>query len=112
MAVIVYVPDPQTLLESIRAAAKAGKLASWSIDADGDFTHDTPEWRLKAWLRPRVSDDRIVFTIVTPQKKDMTKGIYAAYHGHFIQMLLIHFDTKFQRAVATALPAEGDLVKG
>jgi hypothetical protein len=53
MAVIVYVPDPQTLLDSIRAAAAAGKLATWSIDAEGDFTHSTPQWRLKAWFRPK-----------------------------------------------------------
>jgi hypothetical protein len=112
MAVIVHVPDPQTLLDAIRAAARAGKFSTWSMDADGDFTHSAEQWKLKAWFRPKVSEGRIIFSILTPQKKDMTKGIYAAYHGHFIELLLIHFDAQFQRAEATALPVEGDQVRG
>jgi hypothetical protein len=112
MAVIIYASDPRALLGAIRSAAQNGEIETWSVDADGDFTHRPEQWRLKAWFRPRLSNDRIVFYILTPQKIVMNRTTYAVYHGRFIEMLLTHFDTQFQRAVATALPVEGDQVKG
>ncbi|SRR6266700_2597132 len=111
MAVIVYSSDPQALLTAIRSAATTGKIETWSTDSDGDFTHSPEQWRRRAWFRPRVSNDRVVFTIFPPQKTVMNKVTYAVYHGRFIEMLLSHFDTQFQQAVATALPGEGDQVK-
>ncbi len=111
MAVIVYSSDPPTLLRAIRSAATDGKIETWSADSDGDFTHSPEQWRRKAWFRPKVADDRIIFTIFPPQKTVMNKVTYAVYHGRFVEMLLAHFDTQFQRAVATALPAEGDRVR-
>ncbi|HTX14760.1 MAG TPA: hypothetical protein VMD77_05645 [Candidatus Baltobacteraceae bacterium] len=111
MAVIVYTPNPQALLDEIRAAAREGRFETWSLDTDGDFTHSPEQWRLKAWLRPKISAGMLVFGILTPRGTAMTKGVYAVYHGRFIEMLLLHFDTKFQRALATALPAEHDQVR-
>ena len=112
MAVIVYTSDPSALLVAIRSAIQGGKVATWSVDADGDFTHSPEQWKLKAWLRPKISDGRIIFRILTPQKTQMNKMTYAVYHGRFIEMLLAHFDLQFQNAVATALPGEGDQVRG
>jgi hypothetical protein len=66
----------------------------------------------KGLVSSEVSDGRIIFSILTPQETHKTKGIYAVYHGHFMEMLLTHFDTLFQRAIASALPAEDDQVKG
>lgn len=111
MAVIAYASDPQNLLDSIRSAARSGKIETWSVDEDGDFTHSPEQWRLKAWFRPRVSEDKIVFYILTPQGKVMGKVTYAVYHGRFIEMLLGHFDTQFHRVEATALPVKGDRVR-
>jgi hypothetical protein len=110
MAVTVHVADPPAFLNAIRAEIAAGKVQTWSFDKDGDFTHTPEQWRLKAWFRPRVSGDRIDFLILTPQKTKMNKATYAVYHGRFIEMLLTHFDLKFDRAVATALPIIGDRV--
>jgi hypothetical protein len=112
MAVIVYASDPRALLGAIRSTAQKGETETWSVDADGDFTHRPEQWRLKARFRPKLSNDRIVFYILTPQNTRMNKATYAVYHGRLIEMLLAHFDTQFQRAVATALPVEGDRVKG
>ncbi|SRR6266478_5877229 len=111
MAVIVYASDPPALLRAIQSAATDGKMETWSMDSDGDFTHSPEQWRKKAWLRPKVADDRIIFNIFPPQKTVMNKATYAVYHGRFVEMLLTHFDTQFQRAVATALPTEGDRVR-
>jgi hypothetical protein len=112
MAVIVHASDPSALLEAIRSSIRSGKVVTWSVDSDGDFTHSPQQWRLKAWFRPKIADGKIVFRILTPQKTAMNKETYAVYHGRFIEMLLAHFDTEFQRAVSTALPEEGDLIRG
>ena len=112
MAVIVHASNPQAVLLAIRTAIGAGKVVTWSLDSDGDFTHSPEQWRFKAWFRPNVLQDRIVFRILTPKNTDMNKETYAVFHGRLIEMLLAHFDTQFQRAIATALPAEGDQVKG
>jgi hypothetical protein len=111
MSVIVHSSDPPALLSAIRAAAADGKLETWTADSDGDFTHSPEQWRRKAWFRPKVSEDRIVFNIFPPQKAVVGTVTYAVYHGRFIEMLLTHFDSQFRRAVATALPSEGDRVK-
>lgn len=110
MAVIVYTSNPSTLLQSIKSAISEAKVETWSTDADGDFTHSPEQWRLKAWFRPKIADDRLVFRILSPKNVRMSRVTYAVYHGRFIEMLLNHFDTKFQRAIATALPTEGDQV--
>jgi hypothetical protein len=112
MAVIVDVPNPQALLNAIRSTVAAGEIETWALDADGDFTHTPPQWRLKAWFRPKLSDGKLIFRILTPKSTDMNKATYGVYHGRFIEMLLTHFDVQFQRAVATSLPAEGDQIKG
>jgi hypothetical protein len=111
MAVIVFTSDPPGLLRAIRLATADGSIATWSIDADGDFTHTAEQWRLKAWLRPKVLTDRIVFNIFPPKKTVISKTTYAIYHGRFIEMLLAHFDTQFERALATGLATDGDRVK-
>ena len=110
MAVILHASNPSALLIAIQSAARSGVIETWSVDSDGDFTHRPEQWRLKAWLRPKLLSDRIVFYILTPQKTQMSKITYAVYHGRFIEMLLAHFDTQFQRVFATALPLEGDRV--
>jgi hypothetical protein len=112
MAVIVHASEPRALLSAIRSAVRSGEVAAWSEDEEGDFNHTPELWARKAWFRAKVSDGRIVFNILTPHKLFMKKITYALYHGRFIEMLLAYFGTQFQRVVATALPEEGDDVKG
>lgn len=111
MAVFVYATDPPALLRAIRAAISNGTVETWSVDSDGDFTHSPTQWRLKAWLRPKVLEDRIVFNIFPPQKSILGRETYAVYHGRFVEMLLAHFDLQFKNVVSTALPTDGDRVK-
>lgn len=112
MAVQVLCDNPQQLLSSIKAAIHAGTIETWTVDKDGDLTHTPPQWRFKAWFRPAVSQDKLVFNILGPQKIHMSKEIYGIYHGRLIEMLLVHFDLNFRSASSTALPTPADRVKG
>jgi len=111
MSVIVVTPDPAGLLRTVKDLMTSGKIDTWSVDKDGDFTHTPPQWNRKAWLRPAVEPDRIVFHILTPKGTNMSGTMYAIYHGRFIEMLLTHVDKKFSIAWATALPTSGDIVR-
>jgi hypothetical protein len=110
MAVRVFCSQPQELLIEIKAAIGVGTVQTWALDSDGDFTHSPEQWKNKAWFRPEVQTDRIIFKILGRKTKRMTKGEYAVYHGRFIEMLLSHFDSKFTAAVATAYPSDGDWI--
>ena len=112
MAVIVYCEKPSELIAAVKTAIGEGRIDTWRFDDDGDFTHAPDQWRLKAWLRPNVADDRVTFWILSPKGVQMSRLVYAIYHGRFIEMLLGHFDKSFSRAVATALPVQGDRVAG
>ena len=111
MSVIVYTNKPKQLLASIKEAMSAGAIRTWSYDADGDFTHVPDQWSRKAWFRPRLLSDQIVFNIITPAQTVMSRMTYAVYHGRFVEMLLTHFDEDFERAVASALPTKNDITK-
>ena len=89
-----------------------GGIDTWSVDSDGDFTHTPPQWKHKAWLRPRIEGDKLILKILTPKGKQLGSMTYAVYHGRFIEMLLAHFDKRFVDASATALPDLGDIVQG
>jgi hypothetical protein len=108
MAVIVKTEDPQRLLAAIKRAIDDGDIATWTYDEDGDFTHTRPQWSNRAWLHPRVREDGLVFNIVPPHARSISRTVYGIYHGRFIEMLLNHFDERFTEAWATALPVRGD----
>lgn len=111
MAIRVQCSDPDGLLDDIKTAIKDHTVETWSIDSDGDLTHAAEQWKNKAWFRPKVSEERmLVFNILTPRGKRMSRTVYGVYHGRLIEMLLVHFDEHFARVSATALPASGDVV--
>ncbi|MGA2958656.1 MAG: hypothetical protein ABSF48_23375 [Thermodesulfobacteriota bacterium] len=111
MSIVVTTDKPNGLLSAIRSAIDTGEVKTWEYDKDGDFTHSAEQWKLKAWLRPKLEDERIIFHILPPQGIALSRTVYAVYHGRFIEMLLTHFDTLFDRAVTTALATHGDIVK-
>ena len=110
MAVIVDTPTPHGLLLAIKEEIGKGKIETWSVDSDGDFTHTPPQWARKAWLRPSVQDQKLILRILSPKGQKMSREVYGVFHGRFIEMLVNHFDFKFSQASATALPAHGDIV--
>ncbi len=111
MAVRIQGADVRTLLEEIGDAIRSGDIDTWKIDKDGDLTHSPDQWRHKAWFRPKIKDDELVFNILAPRGKTLTRFVYGVYHGRLIEMLLNHFDTKFKRAFASALPERGDIIR-
>jgi hypothetical protein len=113
MAVIVRTENPRELLAAIKKSIDDNDIVTWDYDIDGDFSHTAEQWRRQAWFRPRVDvgNDRIVFNMISPRGKPVTRAAYAVYHGRFIEMLLAHFDRKFTNAFATAMPTSEDRVK-
>jgi len=112
MAVIVKTDKPRTLLAAIKRAIDSSDIETWSYDAEGDFTHTAEQWKRRAWLRPSIREQGLVFRIVPPRKRRITRVVYGVYHGRFIEMLLNHFDSKFTEASATAMPSRGDRIIG
>jgi hypothetical protein len=112
MAITVNTKNPNGLLTAIKLAIQESRVTTWSYDDAGDFTHVPDQWKHKAWLRPRAGEGRLLFVILPPKGKVVTKEVYGVYHGRFIEMLLAHFDKDFSQAVASALAGSGDVVKG
>lgn len=111
MAIIVRTATPLSLLTSIKTGIAEGRVTTWSIDSDGDFTHSPEQWIHKAWLRPRiVRSEFLVLNALSPKDTRMSSVVYAVYHGRFIEMLLSHFDKEFSNASATAMPVAPDQV--
>ena len=110
MAIRVNTTQPGSLLASIKQAIEARRVETWSYDSDGDFTHNPTQWNKKAWLRPSVLSNALIFNILSPRGTKLSKEIYGVYHGRFIEMLLVHFDDKFIDAQATAAVSVGDVV--
>jgi hypothetical protein len=111
MAIHFKTSTPKKLLAAFKTAIDEGKVVTWSYDADGDFTHTAQQWKSLAWLRPGVIEGAdLVFTIVKPKNSKISSEVYAIYHGRFIESMLVHCDSLFKEASATALPADGDIV--
>jgi hypothetical protein len=110
MAVTVFCNDPQGLLSEIRSSIRDRSIETWLVDGDGDLTHAPTQWQNQAWFRPTVAQDRLAFYILGNRAQAMSKVTYAVYHGRLIEMLLTHFDDRFSRAIATAMPVGNDWV--
>lgn len=108
MAVRAFTDDPEELLSALKEAIADGIIETWQIDSDGDLTHTSTQWGRRAWMRPRVLGDRLLFNIIASKKEKMSKTIYGVYHGRLIQTLLIHFDNKIKTVSATGLGTTGD----
>lgn len=50
------------------------------------------------------------FYIVRPKGANISKEVYAVYHGRFAEMLLRHFDDRCQSITASAMAEAKDLV--
>ena len=108
MALIIKTSDPASLLKEIKAAIDQKKVETWSYDPDGDLTHTPPQWFKKAYLRPKIYSGELRFGILGIKGVKLSNEYYGVYHGRFIEMLLIHFNSKFTTASATAKKFEPD----
>lgn len=111
MAIFVQTKTPKKLLATYKKAIDDGRASKWSYDSDGDFTHTSPEWTGKAWLRPRIRErEALIFYILGPSERSVSTDVYAVYHGRFMEALLRHCDGLFSGARITSMPDDGDVI--
>lgn len=107
MAVIFETNDPAKLLKAFNDRTSQtdpkGKITTWQRDADGDYTHKADDWKGKAWFTASTSSGKLKFHIIKRKDENITKVVYAYYHGHLIETFLAHFDAMFSEASSSAL---------
>ena len=108
MAARALTDDAQGLLDEIKEQIDQGHIDTWAYDKEGDFTHTPPQWKDKAWLRPKVENDRLRLRIIKPKNEGLTREVFAVYHGRFIEMLIKHVPGDFTDARATPNPEKDE----
>lgn len=89
--IIVRTKSTLAMLKHIRESIHDGSIETWIEDREGDFTHNTMQWRNRAWFHAvRYNGDRIEFRIVCTRQRPINRVEYAVYHGRFVEMLLTH----------------------
>jgi hypothetical protein len=111
MAITFQTTDSAALLHKFKKAIDEKRVLTWTYDKDGDFTHNTDQWRNWAWLRPKHTTTGLTMIILCPQNRPISTETYAIYHGRFIESMLAHCDTSFTNAIATAVPSSGDVIQ-
>lgn len=107
MALYFSSSDPAALLEMFKGYINSGRVKTWSVDDDGDFTHTARQWERLAWFCPKIELGRLALYILNPRNHPISTATYAIYHGRFIESMLVHCDELFSEAHASAFP-EGD----
>jgi hypothetical protein len=111
MAVTVFTDNPKELLADIRKAVEHSSIETWEYSAKGNFTHSARQWKFKAWFRPSLMlGKQLKFNILRPKGQNISKEVYAVYHGRFAEMLLAHFDSKIESVRLSALAEKDDVV--
>ena len=111
MAIYFQTKDPSALLNTFKKKIDDKRVITWSYDKDGDFTHEVPQWKNSAWLRPRINTGQLALFVVCPKERKITTEVYAVYHGRFIESMLAHCDSMFTGGTASAMP-EGEDIMG
>lgn len=108
----IHTPDPHRLVEEINEAIRNGRIATWTVDSDGDYTHSLEQWKNRAWLSCRFNetDDTLLrFVIIEAREQKLSKAVYGVYHGRFAEMLLTHFDNQITSLSISPLLTQYDV---
>lgn len=100
------------LIEKINDAISNGRIKSWNVDSEGDYTRSDEPWKERAWMRyDQDGDDphHLRFIIIQPKNQSISKAVYGVYHGRFAEMLLTHFDTAISELGISPLLTEHDI---
>src|SRR5262249_54779560 len=62
-------------------------VEGWESDGES-LTLTDPKWAGKAWVRAFPEPGRLVLGLVPSEGGAMTDGVYAAYHGRLVELLL------------------------
>lgn len=110
MAVFVSTDNANELLSDIKKAIDSHRIITWEYDSEGDFTYNVEQWKGRAWMRPHVEANRIVFGIVDRKDVNLSVDEYAIFHGRFVEMLLEHFDKMFSDIRVSPLGTKYDII--
>lgn len=112
MSLTIHTKQPRALVRALLKAIDDGDIDTWETSDRMHITHSPAQWRCKAWMKlPKViGEDTVRFTIIRPKGKNVSKSVYAVYHGRFAEMLLSHFDSKIDRIEISSLASQGDMV--
>lgn len=110
MAIFVSTDTPGLLVDGIKKKIEEHKIDTWIIDSDGDYTHNTDQWRNRAWIRHKIESGRVVFFVICRTDANMSIVEYALFHGRFVEMLLTHFDHECTTIEVTPLASTYDSV--
>lgn len=112
MAIYFTTERPQALLGAFDARIlqpeAKGKIETW-VKVGDSYTHKATEWHRKAFLKPRVSANRLTFNIIRPEGANISVPVYGYYHGHLIETFLNHFDQEFSSTSASPRCTDGDV---
>src|SRR5580700_10122399 len=109
MAAYFFTNGGTQLLAAFKKAIDDKHVLPWTYDQDSDFTHSTDQWCNKAWLRPKVQNDRLTLNILKPQNGTISWEIYGIYHGRFIESMTVHCHDRFTSSGASATPTSDDV---
>ncbi len=112
MAIHIKTKTPGSLLNDIKRGIDGGQITTWSYDSDGDFSYVYEQWKGKAWLRPAIKEDELIFNIIGQRSTKLGSLTYAIYHSRFIEVLLKNYDKQFSSVSASALLELGDNIGG
>jgi hypothetical protein len=110
MAIYVMTEEPSDLVRRIREGINNHNIETWLCDEEGDFTHDTDQWRYHAWMTPIIEQERVVFGVICRKDRNLSITDYAIYHGRFVEMLLRHFDKVCKDIKVSPLATKYDIV--
>jgi len=106
MAIYIKTSNPQGLLNDIKKSIENKVIRNWSKDEEGDITLAF-QWNNKAWFKPFLREDTLIFGLIGRKDEPMTKLIYGIYHGRFSEMLLTQFDSNIEEIQLTPNGIDG-----
>lgn len=90
MAIYVTTEEPKVLLRRLKRRIDEGLVRTWEYDEDEDFTHSAPQWKNEAWLHPYLREDKVIFGILPPYNKTVSRETYSIYMGRMVEALITH----------------------
>jgi hypothetical protein len=94
MSVTAMTKDPAGLIKTINGDIAKGTIATWEVEKSGEYTHKPSQYYKKAWFRPTIGSNQVVFSLVQPTgTPGVTRELFGIYHGRLVEELVSHYKT-------------------
>jgi len=112
MAIFFQTQSPQALLTAFNQAIalpsnQTGAIDTWErVNQDGIdyYTHRSQQYAKKAYFKPAIENNQLVFYIVPAKNVSLTRDVYSYYIGHLGETFIRHFPIRFSWVQATPNP--------